>query len=101
MDDAVLILSENEIPPESGGGTDEDGLVGEFHREDKALSKLQRAWPTVMSRLRTIVEHDQDTVAGSFSVDTVEFGISVKAGMNFFLVSSATADAKIVFKRNT
>lgn len=96
MSDEIVILEGNEIPAAAETGT---GFEGEKQSEEKALQKLERAWPELMARLRRIVEKDAAVDAGGFSVDTVEFGISVEAGFNFVMTGIATADAKITFKR--
>ncbi|MEM8731172.1 MAG: hypothetical protein AAGF79_14770 [Pseudomonadota bacterium] len=73
--------------------------AAELHSQDEALGKLECAWPMVMERLRSIVENDSEVNAGGFTVETVEFGISVEAGFNFVIAGTATADAKITFRR--
>lgn len=96
MPERVVILEGNEIPRDEDGGT---GFAAELHSQDKALGKLERAWPMVMERLRSIVENDSEVNAGGFTVETVEFGISVEAGFDFVIAGTATADAKITFRR--
>ena len=97
MSEKIVIMAGNEIPTGEETGT---GFEAELHSEKKALAKLERAWPEVMERLRSIVQKDTETKAGGFSVDTVEFGISIEAGFNFVISGTGTADAKITFKRN-
>jgi hypothetical protein len=96
MREKLVILEGNEIPNVSETGT---GFIGEQQAEDKAIQKLEKAWPLVMERLRSIVQNDTEVQAGEFFVDSVEFGISVEAGFDFVISGTATADAKITFKR--
>jgi hypothetical protein len=98
MDERIVILAGNEIPAAEETGT---GFGAEKHSQERAIDKLQRAWPEVMRRLCAIVELDTDAQSGRFDVETVEFGISVEAGFDFVMKGTATADAKITFRRKS
>ena len=98
MSEKIVILAGDEIEMADETGT---GFAGEQHSKDKALDKLERAWPELMRRMRRIVEQDAEDTAGGFVVDTVEFGVAVETGFDFVISGTASADAKITFKRKS
>lgn len=92
----LVLMTADDIPAPAGG---EGPLKTMPQSLDGNLEKLERAWPVLMERLRTIVEADDGAEAGGMRVETIQFQIGVEAGFTFGFTGTASAAITVTFAR--